>query len=148
MLEIQNGSQILPIPSGSAAIYAGSQLLLTGTPRQLQNFELAIQSYDMQILPLATDNQQTLHQFLADPKHGGTAYFCYAMPIDRHSPLCGSTLKKSSYLGNVNCLALGLERGNYTHLNPDDSFVFQKGDILWIIGTQEMMNQLFISETI
>ena len=70
VLEIQNGSQILPIPSGSAAIYAGSQLLLTGTPRQLQNFELAIQSYDMQILPLATDNQQTLHQFLADPKHG------------------------------------------------------------------------------
>ena len=102
----------------------------------------------MQILPLATDNQQTLHQFLADPKHGGTAYFCYAMPIDRHSPLCGSTLKKSSYLGNVNCLALGLERGSYTHLNPDASFVFQKGDILWIIGTQEMMNQLFISETI
>lgn len=148
VLEIQNGSQILPIPSGSAAIYAGSQLLLTGTPRQLQNFELAIQSYDMQILPLATDNQQTLHQFLADPKHGGTAYFCYAMPIDRHSPLCGSTLKKSSYLGNVNCLALGLERGSYTHLNPDASFVFQKGDILWIIGTQEMMNQLFISETI
>ena len=148
VLEIQNGSQILPIPSGSAAIYAGSQLLLTGTPRQLQNFELAIQSYDMQILPLATDNQQTLHQFLADPKHGGTAYFCYAMPIDRHSPLCGSTLKKSSYLGKVNCLALGLERGNYTHLNPDASFVFQKGDILWIIGTQEMMNQLFISETI
>ena len=148
VLEIHNGSQILPIPSGSAAIYAGSQLLLTGTPRQLQNFELAIQSYDMQILPLATDNQQTLHQFLADPKHGGTAYFCYAMPIDRHSPLCGSTLKKSSYLGNVNCLALGLERGNYTHLNPDASFVFQKGDILWIIGTQEMMNQLFISETI
>ena len=148
VLEIQNGSQILPIPSGSAAIYAGSQLLLTGTPRQLQNFELAIQSYDMQILPLATDNQQTLHQFLADPKHGGTSYFCYAMPIDRHSPLCGSTLKKSSYLGKVNCLALGLERGNYTHLNPDASFVFQKGDILWIIGTQEMMNQLFISETI
>ena len=148
VLEIQNGSQILPIPSGSAAIYAGSQLLLTGTPRQLQNFELAIQSYDMQILPLSTDNQQTLHQFLADPKHGGTAYFCYAMPIDRHSPLCGSTLKKSSYLGKVNCLALGLERGNYTHLNPDASFVFQKGDILWIIGTQEMMNQLFISETI
>ena len=148
VLEIQNGSQILPIPSGSAAIYAGSQLLLTGTPRQLQNFELAIQSYDMQILPLATDNQQTLHQFLADPKHGGTAYFCYAMPIDRHSPLCGSTLKKRSYLGKVNCLALGLERGNYTHLNPDASFVFQKGDILWIIGTQEMMNQLFISETI
>ena len=148
VLEIQNGSQILPIPSGSAAIYAGSQLLLTGTPRQLQNFELAIQSYDMQILPLATDNQQTLHQFLADPKHGSTSYFCYAMPIDRHSPLCGSTLKKSSYLGKVNCLALGLERGNYTHLNPDASFVFQKGDILWIIGTQEMMNQLFISETI
>ena len=102
----------------------------------------------MQILPLETDNLQTLHQFLADPKQGSATYFCYAMPIDKHSPLCGSTLKKSSYLGNVNCLALGLERGNYTHLNPDASFVFKKGDLLWIIGTQEMMNQLFISETI
>lgn len=148
VLDIQNGSQILPIPDGKDVIYAGSQLLLAGTPRQLHNFELAIQSYDMQILPLATDNLQTLHQFLADPKQGSATYFCYAMPIDKHSPLCGSTLKKSSYLGNVNCLALGLERGNYTHLNPDASFVFKKGDLLWIIGTQEMMNQLFISETI
>ncbi len=69
------------------------------------------------------------------------------MPIDRHSPLCGSTLKKSSYLGNVNCLALGLERGNYTHLNPDASFVFQRGHPLdhWYSGNDE---PAFISETI
>ncbi|MFQ9936428.1 MAG: hypothetical protein ACLRXQ_11020 [Phascolarctobacterium faecium] len=44
--------------------------------------------------------------------------------------------QKSSYLGKVNCLALGLERGNYTHLNPMP-LCLSKGDILWIIGTRK-----------
>lgn len=148
VLEIQNGSQTLSIPDGTASIYAGSQLLLTGTPLQLQNFEQASLAQDLQIVPLAAGSQQTLRQFLAAPPQDTGTYFCYAMPIDKQSPLCNSTLKKSSYLSNVNCLALGLERGSYTYLNPDASFVFRKDDILWIIGTQTMLNQLFSSDTL
>ena len=40
---------------------------LTGTPRQLQNLNWQSNPMRYADLPLATDNQQTLHQFLADP---------------------------------------------------------------------------------
>lgn len=148
VLEIKNGAKTLPVPTGDATIYSGSQLLLVGTLLQLENFELAITAHNMQIVPIAGETQQTLHNFLALQNSSNIEYYCYAMLIDKHSLLYGSTLKKSSYLNDINCLALGLERGNYTYLNPDPSFIFNKNDILWIIGTRDMIYKLFAKDTL
>ena len=73
---------------------------------------------------------------------------CYAMPVTSASPLARSTLKKSDTLSKGKWLALGLERGDYTISDPDASFVINNGDILWIIGSRQMLSSLFRDTTL
>ena len=46
----------------------------------------------------------------------------------------------------LDCLVIGLERGNYTIVNPNISLVFEKDDLLWVLGKQKMINKLVREE--
>ena len=56
------------------------------------------------------------------------------------------TIKASDLRDNWNCLVIGLERGSYTIVNPNISLVFEKNDLLWVLGKQKMINQLVREE--
>ncbi len=146
ILEINRGGHRIPLPTGKTALLAGDTLLIIGTEQHLRTFETASASSGMRISPI--DDRRSLHAFLqaeAQKPQEENPFLCYAMPIDSESPLKNSTLKKSYMHSNGKWMALGLERNNYTIINPNISFVIEQGDILWIIGTHEMISQLFRS---
>lgn len=61
---------------------------------------------------------------------------------------CQKHAEKSDTLSKGKWLALGLERGDYTISDPDASFVINNGDILWIIGSRQMLSSLFRDTTL
>ena len=69
-----------------------------------------------------------------------------AITIDKHSPLLGKSIKSTDIRNKWHCLVIGLERGSYTIVNPNISLVFEKDDLLWILGKQKMINQLVRDE--
>lgn len=149
VIEIHNSRGYLPIPSGHTVLRAGDRLLITAPLNILRTFDAAIRNMNLGLKKVTSSI--TLHQFLQQESTSRKEHdylLCYAMPVTASSPLAGSTLKKSDTLSKGKWLALGLERGNYTILDPDASFVINNGDILWIIGSRQMLSQLFKNDTL
>ena len=74
------------------------------------------------------------------------AFMPCAITVDKHSPLLGKSIKSTDIRNKWHCLVIGLERGSYTIVNPNISLVFEKGDLLWVLGKQKMINQLVRDE--
>jgi CPA2 family monovalent cation:H+ antiporter-2 len=55
-------------------------------------------------------------------------------------------MKAANLRDRWNCLVIGLERGAYIITNPNVSLVFEKGDLLWVLGKQKMINTLVREE--
>ena len=144
VLEINNSHGYHPIPSGHTVLRAGDKILITAPLATLNIFAAAINNMGLGLTRLS--EPVTLHKFLEQESSNRKEHdqlLCYAMPVTAASPLARSTLKKSDTFSKGKWLALGLERGNYTILDPDASFVINNGDILWIIGSRQMLSQLF-----
>ena len=75
-------------------------------------------------------------------------FLSLAITIDKHSKLLGKSIKDANIRENWSALVIGLERGAYTMTNPNVSLTFEKGDLLWILGKQKMMNTLIKEEVL
>lgn len=54
----------------------------------------------------------------------------------------GLTLKQSGIREQTDGLVIGIERGNERILNPDSSIVFEKSDIVWIVGNKKKIQEI------
>ena len=50
------------------------------------------------------------------------------------SKLVGLSIRESGIRERTDGLVVGIERGNYRMLNPESTIVFERGDIVWIVG--------------
>ena len=149
VIEISNQHGYHPIPSGHTVLRTGDKLLITAPLNVLQTFDAAIKNMGLGLAKIT--ETVTLHKFLeheSQVRKEHDMLLCYAMPVTSASPLARSTLKKSDTLSKGKWLALGLERGDYTISDPDASFVINNGDILWIIGSRQMLSSLFRDTTL
>ena len=86
-----------------------------------------------------------LHDHEEEPE---LRFLSLAITIDQHSKLLGKSIKDANIRENWSALVIGLERGAYTMTNPNVSLTFEKGDLLWILGKQKMMNTLIKEEVL
>lgn len=120
MSSIMRGSQRLNIPNGETIIFPGDKLQVIGNDEQLQKFATSI-AQDIYPEDLEIEKREMkLRQLIISSK----------------SEFCGKSLIESGIRDKYNCMVVGLEEGqeNLTKIAP--SYVFQKGDILWIVGEE------------
>lgn len=146
VLQLTDGREVIDMPGGSQLVHAGSELLIIGTKMQLDAFDAGIVQKGLAISQ--TRNTQNLRQFMLESHElqEEQQFLSCAITIDRHSPLLGKTLKAADLRNKWNCLVVGLERGAYTMTNPHVSLVFEKNDLLWVLGKQKMINTLIREE--
>ena len=147
VLQAATPKQIYDMPGGSFVIRAGTKLLVIGTKDHFKLLNSAIESKKLGLTML--DTPVSMRQFMllneAEGRHE-IAFMPCAITIDRHSPLLGKSIKSTDIRNKWHCLVIGLERGSYTIVNPNISMVFEKGDLLWVLGKQKMINQLVRDE--
>ena len=120
MSSIRRGSQRLNIPNGETMIFPGDKLQIIGNDDQIHKFAQALTS---ELAPEDLDiekREMKLRQLIIS---GGSEFL-------------GKTLKESGIRDKYNCMVVGLEEGkeNLTRVLP--TRVFQKGDILWLVGEE------------
>lgn len=64
--------------------------------------------------------------------------------VDEHNQLKGRTIRESRIRERTNGLVVGIERNKERLLNPDSTFLFEWGDIVWIVGDRKKIQQLNI----
>ena len=123
---ILRANRRLNIPDGSDVIFPGDRLQVIGSDQQLTAFRHALQKevYD------------------DDPELEKREMLLRSMIISASSPFIGKTLQESGIRDRYNCMVVGIEEGeeNLSVVHP--GYVFEKGDIIWVVGEEESLRQL------
>lgn len=115
---IQRGNKNITVPGREERLFPNDKLFVIGTDEQLRNFKLYIgmETPEQNDLPLS---HEVALQYLI---------------ISGDSPLPGQTIRASGIREKTDGLVVGIERKTERILNPESSFVFEFGDIIWIVG--------------
>lgn len=142
ILQIHDGNNIVDMPGGNQVIPARSQILLIGTKGQLDIFDAAAkqQALGLQAKLHSTSMKEFMlhHQELPEEER----FISLAITVDEYSGLLGKQLRDVNIREEWGCLVIGLERGAYTFTNPNVSLTFEEGDLLWVLGKQDMFRKL------
>ena len=126
MSSIRRGSQRLNIPNGDTVIFPGDKLQIIGNDDQIHKFSQALTS---ELAPEDVDiekREMKLRQLIIS---GGSEFL-------------GKTLIESGIRDKYNCMVVGLEEGreNLTRVLP--TRVFEKGDIIWLVGEEADLQKI------
>lgn len=144
VLQIKNQERSIDMPGGQQLIDANMTLLIIGTKAQFKSLSAAITAGRLGLTPV--ENPLNLRQFMLKETDKEQKFFSCAITIDEHCGLLGKSIKAANIRDKWHCLVVGLERGSYTMTNPNVSLVFEKNDLLWVLGKQKMINTLVKEE--
>ncbi len=148
VLKLIHKKRTFDMPGGNIIVKDNNTLVVLGTKSQINVFcqENVIENMNLkQIAP-----QITLKQFIVNQSKTKqeTQLLLYAIIIDEKSPLLNKHIKDSNIREDWQCLVVGLERGVYSKANPHIWLTFEKEDIVWVIGKNQMIAELIRSEII
>ena len=146
VLQMRTPQVTVDMPGGEVTVTKDANFLVIGTEAQLKIMDAAIIQRHLELHRLW--GPVTLRQFmLEDHAYAPEQQFLsLAITIDEHSPILGTSLKAADLRHKWSCLVIGLERGAFTIMNPNVDLVFEKNDLLWILGKQNMVNTLIREE--
>ena len=123
---ILRGTQRLNIPGGNTVIFPGDRIQAIGSDDQLKIFGEALRS---ELTP-------------EDPEIEKRETHLQKIILSSGSSLIGKTLVESGIRSEYGCMVVGVEEGqeNLTLINPNR--VFERGDIIWVVGEQDNINRL------
>jgi CPA2 family monovalent cation:H+ antiporter-2 len=61
--------------------------------------------------------------------------------VAQSSRLCNKTIRESGIRESVKALIVGIERNGNRILNPESTFKFENGDIVWIVGNTNQIDE-------
>ena len=114
------------IPEGDAVIFPGDRLQVIGSDDQLATFGKALE-HDVYEEDYELEKREMKLR---------------RMVVTGTSPFLGKTLQESGIRHRYNCMVVGLEEGKENLSIVTASYLFEKGDILWVVGEEENLKQL------
>ena len=141
VLRIQRSGKHYDLPVASTLIEDGDQLVCLGTQGQLAAFTAAVKAKKLLVQPVGAA-QLLQDYFAALQEDAAGAFIPCVIHINEASGLIGQSLRQSTVRHDWHCLAVALERSGYMLTNLDVNLLLQKGDMLWLLGKQEMVAAL------
>lgn len=121
---IKRGDLIINIPDKDEKIFPKDILYVIGTDEQVKDFELFI---DKSLVGSVDYHTEIVLQG-------------FELTNDA---LCGFSIRESKLREKSNSIIAGIERNGERILNPQPTFILQKGDILWLVGDKKKIAHLF-----
>jgi CPA2 family monovalent cation:H+ antiporter-2 len=119
---IERGKKAIITPGREEKLFPGDVVSVIGTDEQLGRLKTLLERTTE--LPL---EQKAVHIHLK------------TFTVSEHSSLQGKTIRESNIRENVKALIVGIERNGERMLNPESTFKFESGDVVWIVGDQEQI---------
>lgn len=123
---ILRANQRLNIPDGDYIIFPGDTLQVIGSDEQLQNFANAMETETLAEDYELEKREMKLRQLI----------------ISKNSPFIGKTLSESGIRSLYSCMVVGIEEGLENLTPPSPSYIFREGDIIWVVGEEEALQEL------
>lgn len=123
---IERGDLRINIPQRDDRLFPGDVISVVGTDKQLEDLKKFMDS--ARIVGREDGKKQVvLRQYI----------------IDDRVPFIGKTIKDSRFRENFKAMVLGIERGNDRILNPASDLIFERNDMVWVVGDPGVLEQIF-----
>ena len=126
---ILRGGWRLNIPDGDYIIFPNDVLQVIGSDEQFAAFRQALEDSLIGQDPNLEMREMKLRQMI----------------IGSGSPFIGKTLIESKIRDLYSCMVVGLEEGKESLSPYKPNRKFQEGDIIWVVGEEESLNELLNS---
>lgn len=128
IVSIIRGIHRINIPGGNERLYPSDKIVVLGTDEQLTLFKNEIENMNTkeQEEMIRKEEDVVLQQFVIESK----------------SPLLNNTISKSCIRDKHQCLVVGIERDGNSILTLDIFYQFKKGDVVWVVGEKQKINEL------
>ena len=123
---ILRGGWRLNIPDGDYIIFPNDVLQVIGSDQQFSTFREALEKSLIGEDPDLESREMKLRQMI----------------IGSDSPFIGKTLIESKIRDLYSCMVVGLEEGKESLSPFKPNRKFQEGDIIWVVGEEECLDQL------
>jgi CPA2 family monovalent cation:H+ antiporter-2 len=117
---IERGETRINVPGRNQLIYPYDNLSVIGTDEQIQNFHGYLEEIDLNTHISKTKTQVTLER----------------LTITHDSPFLNETVGTSGIREQTHGLVVGIEHNNERILNPESTYRFREGDVVWIVGNR------------
>ena len=133
-----NGWKKIALPDKDCRIEAGDKLYIIGEKIALENFYLRTGFEKRREI-------RTLKEFMASGYDDvdSALSFC-PIKLRGDESFCGKTIKQSSLRKTYKTAIIGMQKNGLPILMPDPDLTLQKGDILWVIGTNNNLGKIII----
>ncbi|MBQ9272952.1 MAG: cation:proton antiporter [Mogibacterium sp.] len=135
VVKVRHGEKRMPMPPARTVLHAGDKVHVIGDRQSLETFYKTL-GIDQDVA------MRTLKEFLSEDYAGENALACAAIQVRGTEPYVEKPIRASGITARVHCMILGLERDGYATQMPDSNMIIKKGDILWIIGTENDLSRI------
>ena len=123
---ILRGSHRMNIPGADAMLFPGDRIQVIGSDEQFKAFSSAVKESVAEEDADFEKREMKLRQIVISGK----------------MPFVGKKLRDSGFRENYGCMVVGFEEGEETLTQPSPNHVFREGDIVWVVGEQESLDNL------
>lgn len=123
---IRRGDKIIHVPSRDNFLLPFDGVGLLATDEQITSLKAFFDEQEISEIQDISIDDIGLHQFI----------------VNEHHWLKGETIRSSGIREKVNGIVIGIERDGTRILNPDSTTVFERGDVIWIVGNVHKIRQL------
>ncbi len=124
---IERGRNTIPTPGRDERLYPHDKLLLIGADDQLASVKLLLEVDLPEINETSfPDKEMTLQKVV----------------VNSLSPVFGLSIRNAGIREKAQALVVGIERGEDKILNPSSDFVFDNGDVIWIVGNNKKIKEV------
>ena len=136
VVKIQRGTHTCILPKENVSIQAGDKVYVVGEEMAIMNFYKIIDSEPCK-------RMRTVRQFMDSgyPDVDKALAIC-AVKITGQEDFAGKSIKNGNVRSHWNCMILGLQRKGLTVIMPNASMIISKGDIMWVMGSNNNVGRL------
>lgn len=137
VVKIRRGKKNIVMPKADTVIVVGDKLYVVADEASLQTFHKTLG------LEGELDNLRTLNTFMnTGYEDTESALACAPIKVRGKERYVGKAIKHSGILNRGQCMILGIQRDGYAIRMPDANMLIRKGDILWVMGSNNNVGKL------
>ncbi len=142
IIKIIRGRDHINIPDGDIETLSGDLMVAMGSRKDLEHFcfKQAVHG----VRPTKGARLRTLKEYIEGQEGIPEArqLLCCGVHLDKDLPQQGKSIRDSGIKEKWSAFLIGLERDMLPIPNPDRSLTLRTGDLLWVMGSQEMASKL------
>ena len=124
---IQRGERTMPLPSIEARIFPGDVLGVIGNDEQIKKLNDDIEKDEKAYRSVEVSNSNV------DLR---------SIRLSSDSPIINVPLGDTNIRGDYYCMIVKVQRGEDIFEQPDAETILREGDIVWVVGDPDKMDQM------